>query len=190
MSSTTPCSSSGGRRRSSLRVGGVSSSLRPRAWAPLRPSMMPNSTRCPLLSSVTPLGRALRGTKTSPPSSLVTNPYPLVASYHFTRPVGTADLDFGWAEETSTTTRLTRTRGPVRRSGAATAARDSGRRPAQAVAWDGDDAHARRPAARPDRRGAGRAVPPAPGPDRAGAVGPVGGGGAGAVAKLGRPGTG
>src|SRR5690606_23168811 len=126
----------------------------------------------------------------SPPSSLVTNPYPFVASYHFTRPVGTADLDFGWAEETSTTTRLTRTCGAVRRSGAATAARERGRRPAQAVAWDGEDARAGRPAAGPDRCRAGRAVPPAPGPHRAGAVGPVGGGGAGAVAKLGRPGAG
>ena len=45
MSSIMLCSSSAGRRRSSASDGGASSTFTPIAWAPLRLSTTPNSTR-------------------------------------------------------------------------------------------------------------------------------------------------
>src|SRR4051812_27705564 len=112
MSSTIPCSSSAGRRRSSASDGGASISLTPMAWAPLRLSTTPNSIRCPDFSSATPAGSAPLGRNTSPPSSLVTNPNPFAASYHFTRPVGTADLNFTQWKQPLTARLLSRGLGP------------------------------------------------------------------------------
>src|SRR5271170_3471379 len=70
-------------------VGGGSRIRTWSAWAPLRPSATPNSTRCPCRSAVVPEGSADECTKTSPPSSRARKPYPLSESYHLTLPVGT-----------------------------------------------------------------------------------------------------
>src|ERR1035438_9089028 len=69
--------------------GGGSRTRSCSAWAPLRPSATPNSTRCPCRSAVVPEGSADECTNTSPPSSRARKPYPLSESYHLTLPVGT-----------------------------------------------------------------------------------------------------
>jgi CspA family cold shock protein len=72
-------------------AGGASSRRTWSAWAPLRPSAMPNSTRWPFAMVSVPAGRAEECTNTSaPPSSRERKPKPFSASYHLTLPVGTS----------------------------------------------------------------------------------------------------
>ena len=71
-------------------TGGDSRTRTWSAWAPLRPSTMPNSTRWPFPRASVPAGSAEECTKTSPPSSRWRKPNPFSASYHLTLPVGTS----------------------------------------------------------------------------------------------------